>query len=412
VFCLGGNNTFLNVDLKDQTFVYPLSSKAKSTKINTLSVSSDSGFIAESGKHIEVDTLNGNGTLKLITVMKGAVTTDPIVHVNTLNSVNTVTVVIGVVDPAFVLPAGGMSLLSFDNTLATPPIVNTVDTHTAGAFYDGESEVRGKEIVLKSLTKKATALSSGIALRSLANHPSTQGLPSQAMSSLIAMLDPMASVYSALGKASSALSQHALGLQLDTPYSSKHQYVTQLSNNVNVSASNSADNTVASINLNSRYAGIDVSASVYGLTSANQNDVAFGSSITASKLFNMNGTMVIPSVAVGYSMDALGEKTLSAPSINVNLSDAQLNSVFARLATALQHNYNGLSATLTMGLEARHGIFSTGRASTNYDSVSLAGESANSVYSVVEASFASNTTRLNITLSNFNHAQIQFGFND
>lgn len=412
VFCLGGNNTFSTVDLNDQTFVYPLSSEAKSTRIDTINISLDSGFITESGKHIEVDTLNGNGTLKLITVMKGAVTTDPIVHVKTLNSVNAVNVVIGVVDPAFVLPPEGMSLLSFDNTLATPPTVNTVDAHMAGAFYDGESEVRGKKIVLKSLTKKAKALSSGIALRSLANHPSTQGLSSQAMSSLVAMLDPMASVYTALGKASSALSQHTLGLQLNAPYSPKHQYVTQLSNNVNVSASNSADTTVASINLNSRYAGIDVSASVYGLTSSNQNDVAFGSSITAAKLFYMNGTMFIPSVAVGYSMDVLGDKTLSTPGINVNLSDAQLNSVFARLATALQHNHNGLSATLTMGLEARHAMFTNGRAFTNYDSVSLAGESANSVYSVVEASFASNSTRLNITLSNFNHAQIQFGFNN
>jgi hypothetical protein len=412
VFCLGGNNTFASVDLKDQTFVYPISTAPKKTMINILNVSKDSGFITESGKHIEIDTLNGQGTLKLIAVIKGSVAADPVVHVKALNGINSVNVVIGVVDSAFVLPTSGMSLLSFDNTLGTPLTVNTLDAHMAGAFFDGESEVRnGKEIVLKSLTKKTTGLSGGIALRSLANHPQTQGLTSQAMNSLMAMLDPMASAQTTLGNTSASLSQHALGLQLNAPYSA-NQSIARLSSYVNVSASRSLDNTVASVNLNSKFSGLDVITSVYGLTGSNQNDMVFGSFVTASKSFDVNGVMLIPSVAVGYSMDALSDKTLSAQGINVNLFDVRMNSVFARFMTALHHNYDGLSATLAMGLEAHYAMFNNGRAFTNYDSVSLAGESGNGVYSIVEASFASNSTRLNITLSNFNHAQIQFGFND
>lgn len=413
VFCLGGDNTFNTVDLKDQTFVYPLSTKEKSTQISRLNVSEDSGFITESGKHIEVGTLNGNGTLKLIAVMKDAVA-DTIAHVNTLNGISKINVVVGVVDPAFVLPLGGVSLLSVDNnTLTTPLTVETIDAHMSGAFYDGESEIRnGNEVVLKSLTKKAAALSSAFALRSLANHPGTQGLSSQAMSSLMAILDPMASVYTTLGNSSSALTQHALGLQLNAPYSSKNQYVAQISNNVNVSASNSLDSAVASLNVNSRYSGVDLSTSVFGLTRSNQSDLTFGSSIAASKVFSIKEVQFIPSLSVGFSMDALGDKILSAQGINVNLSDTRFSSVFARLTTALHHNYNGLSATLAMGLEARHAMFGNGRAFTNYDSVSLAGESVDGVYSVVEASFSADSAQFSITLSNFNHAQIQFGFND
>ena len=414
VFCLGGNNTFNTVDLKDQTFVYPISDSTKTTRISTLNVSANSGFITESGKHIEVDTLNGNGTLKLIAVMKGAVTANPIAHVKTLKGVSNIKVVMGVFDPAFVfpLPAAGMTLLSFDNALISPLTVTTEDAHMAGAFYDGESELRGKQVVLTSITKK-TGLSSGSStIRSLlGNHPQTQGMSRQAMNSLIAMLDPITSVHQALGGSSAALTQHTLGLQAGSPCSANYS-IASLADNVTLSASNALDHTVASINLNSRFSGIDLTTSVYGAHALNQQDVALGSSITGSQSFDFNGAILIPSVAVGYSMDAFSDKSLNAQGININLTNTALNSVFARIMTAFKHEHSGISTTFAMGLEARHAMFSRGLASTSHDSASLAGESANGVYSLIEASFASNASRLNVTISNFNHAQIQFGFTD
>jgi hypothetical protein len=413
VFCLGGDNTFNTVDLKDETFVYPLSAKDKNTHINTLNVSTNSGFITESGKHIEVDTLNGNGTLKLITVMKDAVTPDAVVHVKSLNNVNQITVVMGIVDPTFVFPfpASGMTLLSFDNALTLPLTVTTEDAHISGSFYDGESELRGNQVVLKSLKK--TGLSSGSAtIRSLmALHPKTQGISSQAMNSLVAMLDPMTSVHQTLGRSSAALTQHTLGLLAGSPSSANH-HVVSLANQLTISASTALDQTVASINLNSRLGEVNLATSIYGTRAIDQHDVAFGSSITASKSLDLNGAMLIPSVAVGYSMDAISDKKLNANGLNINLANAGLNSVFARLITAFNHEHAGLSTTLAMGLEARHAMFSRGLASTDHDSVSLAGESTNGVYSIIEASFASNASRLNITISNFNHAQIQFGLTD
>lgn len=411
VFCLGGNNTFANVDLNDQTFIYPISPITNTTIVRTLNVSDNSGFITESGKHITVDTLNGKGTLKLIAVLKGAVSADPIVHVKTLNGVNTVNVVVGTVDPAVALPSTGMTLLSFDNNTFSPLTVNTIDAHMAGAFYDGESEIQGNKVVLKTLTKKTGVALNTVALRSLANHPSTQGISSQAMHCLIAMLDPLASVQTSLGHTSASLSQHALGLQLNAPYST-NQSIARLSNNVSVSASHSLENTVTSINLSSKFAGLDLITSVYGVTGSAQNDKTFGSSMTALKSFDVHGMTLIPSMTFGYSMDILTDKTFSANGINLQLADARINSAFARAMTAFHRNYNGLSATLAMGLEARHAMFNSGRAFTAYDSVPLAGEHTNGLYSVIEASFATNSTRLNIALNNVNHAQIQFGFND
>ncbi|QOL19464.1 hypothetical protein [Candidatus Bodocaedibacter vickermanii] len=414
VFCLGGNNTFNTVDLKDQTFVYPLSASDKTTRINTLNVSANSGFITESGKHLEVTTLNGNGTLKLIAVMKGAVAAAPIVHVTTLNGVSNINVVVGVVDPAFSFPfpATGMTLLSFDNALASPLTVTTEDAHMAGAFYDGESELRGKNVVLKSLTRKAGLSSGSTVVRSLmAHHPRTQGISSREMHSLIATLDPMTSVHQTLGSSSAALSQHTLGLQAGSAYSA-NQTTASLADHVTMSASHALDHTVASINLNSRLDGINLATSIFGASTSNQRDVTFGSSITASKSLDLNGALLIPSVAVGYSMDAFSDTSLSANGVNINITNPALNSVFARLMTAFNHEHAGLSTTLAMGLAARHAMFSRGLAASDHDSVSLAGESTNGVYSIIEASFASNASRLNITLSNFNHAQIQFGLTD
>ena len=408
---MGGNNTFNTVDLKDQTFVYPLSANDKKTHIGTLNVSSDSGFITESGKHIEVDTLNGKGTLKLIAVMKDAVAPDAVVHVKSLNNVNQIKVVMGVVDPAFKF-SSPVGLLSFDNALTPPLTVTTEDAHMAGAFYDGESAFDGKKVVLTSLTKKAKLSSGSTTIRSLmAHHPKTQGISSRAMNSLIAMLDPMTSIHQTLGTSSVALSQHTLGLLAGAPASTNHHAVS-LANQLTISASNALDHTVASINLNSRVGEVKLATSIYGTRALDQQDVAFGSSITASKSLDLNGAMLIPSVAVGYSMDTVSDKTLSANGLNINLTHTALNSVFARLMTAFNHEHAGLSTTLAMGLEARHAMFSGGLASTDHDSVLLAGESTNGVYSIIEASFASNASRLNITLSNFNHAQIQFGLTD
>jgi hypothetical protein len=118
VFCLGGKNTFKQVDLSNQTFLYPVSAKNKNTKIATVKVSSDSGIITESGKYVEITTLTGQGDLKLITVMKDAATADPIVKTTTLNGVTKINVVVGLVDPAFKLPGTGVTLLSSDSGLA------------------------------------------------------------------------------------------------------------------------------------------------------------------------------------------------------------------------------------------------------------------------------------------------------
>jgi hypothetical protein len=416
VFCLGGNNTFNTVVLKDQTFVYPQSASDKATRIGTLAVTSDSGVITESGKHIEVNTLNGDGALNLITVMKkGAVKAEPIIHVGTLDGISNINVVIGVVYPALSLPATGMTLLSFDNNQqsTSPLTVTTDDTHMAGTIYSGNSElVDGKKVVLKSITPKAGLSSGSSTIRSLmAHHPKTQGISSKKMYGLIAALDPMTSVHQTLCGSSAALSEHMLGLHAPAP-SSRNHFVGSLADHVTISTSTALDHTVASINLNSRFGEIDLATSVYGTYARNQHDVAFGSFVTASRSLNLNGAKLIPSVAVGYSMDALSDTSLIASGININLTQIGLSSVFARFMTAFTHEHAGLSTTLAMGLDARHAVFNRGFVSTDHDSASLSGESVNGVYSFIEASFASNASRLNITLRNFNHAQIQFGLTD
>lgn len=411
VFCLGGENTFKQVDLSNQTFLYPQSAKYKNTKIVTVKVSSDSGIITESGKYIEITTLTGQRDLKLITVMKDVATADPIVKVGELNGVTKIKVVMGIVDPAFKLPATGVTLLSSDTGLAGIT-VNTEDAHMSGAFYDGETAIQGNNVVLTQLKRKASISAGSSAARTLLAHdPKTQGLNSRTMNTLLERLDPMTAVQSNLGELSSALSQHALNISC-AANSSKHTSV-KLNKSLNLSAGTTLNHMVSGLHLNHEIHGLNLSSSVYGVHSAATNDTGFGIAFTASKPMAFKSTQLVPSCAVGYDSFALLSASSNANDIQVNLQDALVNSAYIRAMTNLSYTSpEGVAATFGFGLEARNGSFGRGLASTEHTSVSMAGESINGIYSFVEASFATQSSNIRLSLSNFNQFQIQFGLND
>lgn len=411
VFCLGGKNTFKQVDLSNQTFLYPVSAKNKNTKIATVKVSSDSGIITESGKYVEITTLSGQRDLKLITVMKDAATADPIVKTTTLNGVTKINVVVGLVDPAFKLPGTGVTLLSSDSGLAGIT-VKTEDAHMAGAFYDGETAIQGNNVVLTQLKRK-TSLSAGShsAQTLLAHDPKTQGLNSRTMNALVEMLDPMTVVQSNLGELSSALSQHAINIT-GAANSSNHTTV-KLNESLSMSAGTTLNHMVSGLHLNHEVHGVNLSSSVYGVHSAATNDTGLGIAFTASKPMAFKSTKMVPSCAVGYDSFALSGTSLHANDIHVSLQDALVNSAYIRAMTNLRYTSpEGVAATFGFGLEARKGSFGRGIASTEHTSASIAGEPINGVYSIVEASFATRSSNVRLSLSNFKQFQIQFGLND
>lgn len=416
VFCLGGRNTFCLVNLDHQTFLYPQSAKDKNTKITQVSVQrSSSGIITESGKYVEIETLHcyNEENLKLITVMKdAAATADPIVKVGTLRNISgKINVVVGLVDPAFKFPATGVTLLSCDNGLAGIT-VNTEDAHMAGAFYDGETAIQGNNVVLTQLKRKASLSAGSSAARTLLAHdPNTQGLNSRAMNALVEKLDPMTVVQSNLGELSSALSQHALNIT-GAVNNSKHTSV-KLNESLSISAGTSLKHMVSGLYLNHEFNGLNLTSSVYGVHSSATNDTGFGFGVTASKPMAFKSTLLVPSCAVGYDSFAFSGTSLHANDIHVSLQDALVNSAYIRAMTNLSYTSpEGVATTFGFGLEARNGSFGRGLASTAHTSVSMTGEPINGIYSIVEASFATQSSKVSVSLSNFNQFQIQFGLSD
>jgi hypothetical protein len=401
IFCLGGKNTFVNVDLAHQTFVYPMSSS--DTNITTMNVSADSGFIVESGKHINVQTLKGNKTLKLITVTNDVPSSTPIVHVETLNNVDTINVVVGKVTSGSKLPTAGMVLLSHDN--AIPALtVRTEDAHMNGVFYDGEAKYEDKKVILTSLTPKSR-LSAGIVQDLLARHPSTQGASTRVMHQLIAALNPIQLIHHRTGGFSAAHMHHLSQLYLNV---SKLPLATRLE----ILGSNTVSHNVISTNLSHTLGNLAFTTSIYGVVN-NLHETAFGATITAFSHITFANNLLIPSATIGYTSNRLGNIDLRADNISVQLNDINLSSLFARLMTTFNHVQNdNLSASIAAGIEACYSKFNRGVAVSDHLSFSVKDQQLNSIHSIVETKLTSKSASLRMAIWNFNQFDIQFSFID
>lgn len=407
IFCLGGNNTFQEIRLTDQAFVYPVSSADKNTHINTVNISNDSGFITESGKHINIETIDCKGTLKLIAVMDEPADAQPIVRVQKLNGANKINVVIGRITPTFSLLSEGMVLLSHDNDIPAPSVIHTEDAHIAGSFYDGESEYRNKQIILTSL-RKTGSLSSGALNKLLAEHPVTQGLTRQEMRNITLHLDPIQSTQYTAGALSSAAMAHTINLNSLNPNPNTKQNVIPLSNILNIASSNEFNATIVSTNLmcfkNNK---VGVVASMYGATSQT-NDTTASASITAFAPFVFNQFSFIPSISTGYSISNFSDINYSYQGIDVSLSETVLNSLFARLMAIFNYKTNNVNLSVSAGIESRYSSFAKGDISSNYSTSKMTGESFNSYNSILEATFSPFTSiQTSCSMRNFNQVQLQ-----
>lgn len=417
VFCLGGKNTFNSVSLKHNTYLYPISDITKGTVINSLFIEKDSGIIAESGKNVFVIQLGTsvNSLLNITAVCKDTVinSEDPIVEVGTLtNSVNEINVVINRQNPNFKLPQGGMILLSINNGRLAGTTVKPAAYFYGGNKFTPKAEIKGNSVVLTDLGKPTKiSLGSSTALGLLSHDSRTQGISVNAMYELIGALDPMTVVQSHLGGMSSALTQHALNIGA-VANNSNHSSV-KLNESLNISTGATVKHMVSGIHFSHGFAGIKLSSSAYGIYSVETKDTGFGIALLASKPMVFKSTQLVPSLAIGYDSIAFSGTSLHAHNIDVNVSDALVNSVYARAMTNLSYTSpEGVATTFGFGLEARHGSFSRGLASTDQTSVSMSGEQLNGIYSVAEASFATQSSKVSVSLCNFNQFQLQFGFND
>jgi hypothetical protein len=282
----------------------------------------------------------------------------------------------------------------------------------AGAFYDGETAIQGNNVVLTKLDQKGRLSAGSSSVRSLLAHDSrTQGLNSRTMNALIETLDPINLVQTHLGEMSSAISQHTLSLSGASKASS--HYSAKLSESWNISAGTTLKHMISGLHLTHGVDGFKLSSSVYGVHSVETKDTGFGISLAASKPMEFKSTQLVPSFAIGYDTFSFSQASLHANDIHVNVNDALVNSMYARAMTNLSYTSpEGVAATFGFGLEARNGSFDRGLASTNQTSVSMAGKPINGVYSIVEASFATQSSKISVLLSNFNQFQIQFGLSD
>lgn len=417
VFCLGGKNKFQEVELKHQTFLYPQSAKDKNTQIRVVKVSNDSGIITESGKYIEIGTIawsgRDNGDMKLIAVLKDQVSNDdPILKVGSLNNITDIKVTIGFHDPSFKLQNTGMTLLSCDDDTLGFAKVTTEDAHLNGNVYTASAEIKDKKVVLTKVEKKSgLGAGSPVALGLLSHDSRTQGINVNTMYELLDALDPMTAVQSHLGDMTSALNQHALSISGSV--NASNHYSAHVSESLSISAGTSSNYMVSGLHLSHGFGGVKLASTVYGAHSAETKDTGFGIAFTASKPMAFHSTHFVPSLSIGYDSFAFSGTSLHARDIHVNISDAVVNSVYARAMSNMSFTSpEGVATTFGFGIEARNGSFGRGNASTDQTSVSMNGESVNGIYSVAEASFATQSSKVSISLCNFNQFQLQFGFND
>lgn len=411
IFCLGGNNKFHTVDLDHQTFVYPMSGSAQNTTIEIVNVSNDSGFIAETGKHIKVTNLNGNGTLRLITVMKDAPASGApaIIEVDTLNGINKVNVVVGNVSDAFNLssfPAEGIVLLSYANNKTMPVTAATEDANIRGSLYDGETKVEDGKVILTQLVKKSSSLGAGAIHRVLSMHSETQGVSGKRLRQLAIALDPIRHVSYSSGGLSIAHMNHLSNLHLNR--SSSTHFATPLSKHLSISASHMSGHRVISNNFNYATTNLGLNASIYGVVNDKQ-ETSIGAALIGFKHIPINQTTIIPSVAVGYDSNKFNDVNLSAEKIRIGLKDISLNSIFARLMTTFKYTENNLTTSLTAGLEARRSAFSEGNVISDHMEASVKGESLSRVNSFIEATFTAETIEMKAALWNFNQVEVNFG---
>lgn len=412
IFCLGGNNTFNKVNLSHQTFLYPVSNPAANTQVKTVMVSNDSGFIVESGLRLTVNTIQGDGTLKLIAVMGDIPTTpDGIIQADTLNGVTNVDVVLGRIRPGFKLPEAGMVLLSHTNELASPISVHTQDVHIGGSFYNGESEYKDKKVILTSLVKKsALNLGSGSVSRLLAHHPETQGMSRSMMEKLYHRLNPMTHLKSKAATNAAAGMLHGINT-FSNAFGHSSAYITSLGNALDIAISNDHNQPVFSANFNWVNGPVRFVSSVCGSAAENKESTTLGANLTASSPIRINGMAFIPSVAVGYSLNTFDNIYLNAEAINIALKDAALNSVFMRCMSSIVYAEDNLTFTLAAGLEANYSAFSKGTISSNDTRLSIANDTLQGCNTVVEANLLSSSAQFKIGLWNFNQFHIQYGIN-
>lgn len=404
IFCLGGNNTFQEVRLTDHAFLYPLSPKSKNTRVNYVNISNDSGFITESGKHINIDTIDGSGTLNLIAVMDEPTSAQPIVHTQNLNGINKINVVIGKVGSEFLIPSEGIILLSHDNDISEPAVVHTKAIHIAGSFYDGESKYRNKQVILTSL-KRTSRLSSGALNNVLSVHPATQGLSREKVLDIALHTDPIKSTQHTTGVLSSALMKHTINLY--DPLSIGNQSIIPLSSNLNISSSNEFNTTLASTNFICLINKVAIINSIYGAMNQTK-DTTFGTSITAFSAFAFNQISFTPYITAGYSISSFSRSNSSYQGVNLSLSESTFNSLFARLMSKIKYRTGKTNLSVAIGIEAQHATFAKGFISSDYSTSDMKGETFTSYHSIFEAIFSpSPSFQATCSMRSFNNVQIQ-----
>jgi len=402
MFCVGGNNQFETINLSNQTFIYPQSPAAIKTRVKIVDVAADSGFITASGKHIHVDTLNGQGTLNLIAVLEDALdTAAPPVQITTLNNVDTVNVSIAKIANSFTLPNDGMVLLAYANGPASLTVTPTAQ-HVGGNVISGTAAYKDNQVILQSLTK--ISLGSGIIHRLLANHPNTQGLPYHVMSRLISELNPMQDVNDSLGDASAAVMHHDIGLHLSNAYAATS--ISRIHKNFSLSSNHDLKHKVIAAHMHYLHDKLRMTATMYG-AAIDGKDATFGTTLTAFTPINFANNTCVPSMSIGYALKKVPDFALKSDAIHVSLGNAALNSMFTRFMGTFQHNQGDLSLSIAAGLEFRHSTFSNGIVSSDHTEFSLKGNTTNTLHSIVEANFGSPSTRFKFTMWNFNQVQLQ-----
>lgn len=401
VFCLGGANNFQQVDLTDQAFVYPMSDQSINTQVQTLNVDASSGFLAETGNYISVNTLKGQKKLNIVMVLTDSSSQGPIVKVASLEGVDTIGTEVGYVDEDYTLPAAGVVLLEHTNEAGTITIPTTQDMHKGGVAYDAEVTYANKKLTLTKLDKKSIlGLGSGAVTRLMAHHPKTQGVSVASVVSLAQKLDPVFSVKQQQANLNTLVTNNAFA-----PTAS-----VTLSQNITATGTSLDGGIASSMSFNlATVSSANIATNVQYATEQNGN-LLWAIDTSAQRTLHYAGMNLTPHASVGYANYALNDRTLTADALQLQTSDVKAHAITFKLATTAEFSPTATSfVRLTTGLEQQFGSIYGGTAHMSHDSATLAGEPINTLDAFATAEFNTHGNFIKFGVFSSKHMQIQFG---
>lgn len=408
IIALGGKSTYGIVALVDQSYLYPMSETG--TTVTQLTADKTSGIIAETGKSVSIDKLEGAEELKvlLVTGSTPPSATMPIVHVKDLQKVTKFIVRVGRVAPnADLTKLKGMTLLSHDNKVngGITAVPENTDGHQDGKLYNLSVGYDDQKLTVKSLTVSANTLAAGVVKSALDHHPDTQGISTADYQQIADKLNPATHLNRTHTNIVASAGLSHLNASILGTSSQQGQFSHKLGNGLAITGSSNSQAHGLSTSLHKGPALF----SAYGNIDKSGTNSSVGANVAIASSTHISGVTFTPALCVGYALDTLPNANLSAKNIIFNLSDMKVSSAYAQaLLAGVNHAYADLKLSGAVGLDVRHSRFANGQLRAIHGDFALNGESSTTTTVFLEGAITTQSSEMTARIMNFNTFEILF----